>query len=227
MSIFSYHILSLPFSSALQMMFCPLKKAKGLMHAETMSAMELGSSIFARTRFFNTTLVVFAQWEKEDDLDFFLSEHSIGQKLAKHWFIKLRFLRQWGTISGFQIPNKTFEVDPDKEKVVAVTLARMKMSQIPRFLKWGKPVETLVRDHPETTLSLASIRLPNLISTFSIWNSQNAMTDMVRGHSAMPRPKRHIDAMKERERKDFHVEFTTLRFAIISEHEGWKEKSAK
>lgn len=227
MCIFSYHILSLPFSSALQMMFCPLKKAKGLMHAETMSAMELGSSIFAKTRFFNTTLVVFAQWEKEDDLDFFLRGHPIGQKLAKHWFIKLRFLRQWGTISGFQIPNKTFEVDPDKEKVVAVTLARMKMSQIPRFLKWGKPVETLVRDHPETTLSLASIRLPNLISTFSIWNSQNAMTDMVRGHSAMPRPKRHIDAMKERERKDFHVEFTTLRFAIISEHEGWKVKSAK
>ena len=48
---------------------------------------------------------------------------------------------------------------------------------------------------------------------------------MVHGHSAVPRPKRHLDAMKERERKDFHFEFTTLRFQPISESGEWNGRT--
>ncbi len=40
--------------------------------------------------------------------------------------------------------------------------------------------------------------------------------------TAVPKPKRHSNAMKERERKDFHFEFTTLRFKPISEFGTWK-----
>ncbi len=47
------------------------------------------------------------------------------------------------------------------------------------------------------------------------------MTNMVHGHSDMPKPKRHSNAMKERERKNFHFEFTTLRFKPISEFGFW------
>jgi hypothetical protein len=38
-------------------------------------------------------------------------------------------------------------------------------------------------------------------------------------------PKRHSNAMKERERKDFHFEFTTLRFKPIAEFGNWKGQS--
>ncbi len=48
---------------------------------------------------------------------------------------------------------------------------------------------------------------------------------MVHGHSQVPLPKRHIDAMRERERKDFHFEFTTLRFKPISEFGEWNGRS--
>ena len=51
------------------------------------------------------------------------------------------------------------------------------------------------------------------------------MTDMVRGHSKVERPKRHADAMKERERKNFHYEFTTLRFKPIGEFGSWKGRT--
>ncbi len=44
--------------------------------------------------------------------------------------------------------------------MVAVTLARMKLPQVPRFIRWGWPVEQLVRDHPSTTPAIAAIRLP-------------------------------------------------------------------
>jgi hypothetical protein len=221
MSLFSYHIVDMSFFSALRAMIFPLKRSKefGLIHAETMTIMKLGSSIFSFSRFFNTRIVFFAQWEDEGSIERYLQSDGFGRHLAKGWHVRLAFLRQWGRISGYDIPKVQIEVV--NGPVVAVTLARMKYTEIPRFILWGRPVEKLVRDHTGTTLSLASIRHPNTVSTFSVWKSQKEMTDMVHGHSKMPQPKRHIDAMKERDRKDFHFEFTTLRFKPISEHGTW------
>jgi hypothetical protein len=226
MNIFSYHLVKLPLLSALKIILFPIKpnKISGLIHAETMSAMILGSSIFSASRFFNREIVVFAQWESENDINEFIEFNKTGKQLAKGWHIRLKFIRQWGRISGFEIPNLKIETEAENELVVAVTIARMKYTQIPRFLRWGRPVEKQVRDHTGTTLSLASIRYPNVISTFSIWKTQKEMTDMVHGHSKMPQPKRHFNAMKERDRKDFHFEFTTLRFKPLSEYGEWNNK---
>jgi len=225
MSVFSYHLVKLSLTSALRIMIFPInsKQINGLIHAETMSAMILGSSIFSNSRIFNREIVVFAQWENEDYLNEFLQTNTYGKQIAKGWHIRLEYLRQWGKISGFQIPTLVSEID-NENPVVAVTIARMKYTQIPRFLRWGRPVEKQVRDHSGTTLSLASIRYPNIVSTFSIWNTQKEMIDMVRGHSKMPQPKRHINAIKERERKDFHFEFTTLRFRPLTEYGEWNNK---
>lgn len=226
-NLFTYHLIKLSFFSALKSVLFPINKTKikGLIHAETMSAMELGSSIFDPTRFFSKRIVVFAQWENENTFSEFMQLNSFGKQLSKSWYLKLKYVRQWGSISHFDIPNTRMAIDDENQAVVAVTLARMKYTEIPRFLHWGRPVEKLVRDHSGTTLSLASIRYPNLISTFSIWRTQKEMTEMVHGHSKMEQPKRHSNAMKERNRKDFHFEFTTLRFLPISEHNSWNGKS--
>ena len=222
-NLFTYHLIKLSFFTALKSVLFPIKKnkIKGLIHAETMSAMELGSSIFTPTRLFSRIIIVFAQWENENSFTEFLQTNSLGKELSKSWYLKLKYVRQWGSISDFDIPKTQIEIDNENQAVVAVTLARMKYTEIPRFLRWGRPVEKLVRDHSGTTLSLASIRYPNLISTFSIWKSQKEMSEMVHGHSKMENPKRHSNAMKERSRKDFHFEFTTLRFLPISEHGTW------
>lgn len=222
-NLFTYHLIKLSFFTALKSVLLPINKTniKGLIHAETMSAMELGSSIFAPTRLFARTVIIFAQWENEKFFLEFLQSNSFGKKLSKGWYLKLKFIRQWGSISKFDIPKVQSEMNTENQSVVAVTLARMKYKEIPRFLHWGRPVEKLVREHSGTTLSLASIRYPNLISTFSIWKSEKEMTDMVYGHSKMKNPKRHSFAMKERDKKDFHFEFTTLRFLPISEHGIW------
>lgn len=224
MVVFSYHLIRLPLSISLRGLFLnPLKKdIKGLVHSEYMTSMTLGSPIVSSSRFLIRQVAVFAQWEDERALNEFLEKHRFGKILAQGWHIRLKFVRQWGTISGFKIPRVSDPEDLDHVPVVAVTVARMKPLEIPRFLRWGRPVEKLVRDHPGTTLSLASFKFPNTISTFSIWKTGREMKDMVHGHSHIPMPKRHADAMKERERKDFHFEFTTLRFKPISEHGSWK-----
>jgi hypothetical protein len=76
-----------------------------------------------------------------------------------------------------------------------------------------------------TTLALAAMRPLGTISTFTVWKSAREMTDMVHGHSAIDAPKRHADAMVERRRKDFHFEFTTLRFTCIGEYGAWEGRS--
>lgn len=224
MSIFSYHLIKIPFTLAIKGIFTDLinKKTKGLMHSEYMTAMTLGSPILSPSRFLIKQVAIFAQWENEKALENYLKKDKFGKTLTKGWHVRLAFMREWGQISGFKIPEFKAELESPLSPVVAVTIARMKPLAVPRFIKWGRPVEKLVRDHSGSLLSLASVKLPNTVSTFSIWKTEKEMTNMVHGHSETPKPKRHINAMKERERKNFHFEFTTLRFKPISEFGIWK-----
>lgn len=224
MSIFSYHLIKIPYSLVLKGLFSnPLpKNTKGLIHSENMTAMTLGSPIFSTSRILLRQVAIFAQWKNEKALDDYLDKNKFGKLLAKGWHIRLSYLRKWGEFSDFQIPDKEVKLENINSPVVAITIAKMKPFEVPRFISWGRPVEKLVRDHPATTLSLASYKFPNTVSTFSIWQTETEMTNMVHGHSALPKPKRHVHAMKERKRRNFHFEFTTLRFKPISEFGSWK-----
>lgn len=227
MSISSFHLVKIPLGIAIKGLFVNLmkKNIKGLIYSEYMTAMTLGSPILSPSRFLIREIAIFAQWESEKDLEYYLKEDKFGKTLNKGWHIRLGFMRDWGNIKGYKVPNEKEKLDNSNSPVVAVTIARMIPLAVPRFLKWGRPVEKLVRDHSGTLLSLASFKFPNTISTFTIWKNVQEMESMVHGHSKMKKPKRHSDAMKERERKNFHFEFTTLRFKPLSEYGSWKGKS--
>lgn len=227
MSIFSYHRVKHSRWHSLKLIYNHKqnKKTNEYIHLEIMSAMKLGSPIFSKSRFISNEIIVIAQWKDKEQLNQFLEYNALGKILKKGWYLKLELIRQWGKITGFVIPQFENENIPDSKPIVAITIAKMKFTQIPRFLKWGRPVEKLVRDHTGTLVSLASIKYPHTISTFSIWKNQIEMTNMVHGHSKVPKPKRHSKAMKERERKDFHFEFTTLRFKPLTEVGQWEGKT--
>lgn len=198
----------------------------GLRHAECMVPMRLGASILSPGRWQVRRLAMFAAWEDEAALDGFLASTPLGRALADGWHVRLRFLRRWGHVAALDgLPATAGKTDPDAP-IVAVTLARLKLPQVPRFLRWGKPVERLVRDHPGTTLALAAARPWRTIATFTIWHSAREMQDMVHGRSKVPAPERHATAMAERRRKDFHLEFTTLRYTCISEHGEWEGRTS-
>ncbi len=188
--------------------------------------MKLGASIISPGRWQVRRLAMFAAWESEAAIDDFLASTTLGRTLAAGWHVRLQFLRRWGHLAAFDgLPQTAGETDPDAP-VVAVTLARVQFLQVPRFIRWGKPVERLVRDHPGTTLALAASRPWRTISTFSVWRSAREMTDMVHGRSSIPAPDRHSTAMVERRRKDFHTEFATYRFACVGEHGEWEGRTA-
>jgi len=162
---------------------------------------------------------MFAAWENEVSIQRFLADTEIGRSFADGWHVRMEFIRRWGKVPEFsELPESAVSIQPN-EPVIAVTLARVKISELPRFIHWGRPVEELVRDHPGAETSMASMRLPNTVSTFSMWKSLQEMLSMVSGHDdVIHQPDRHATAMKERERRDFHHQFTTLRFRLISEH---------
>jgi hypothetical protein len=228
MRIFSYHLVeTTPATTARA--FCrppTMKHVAGLRHAECMAAMTLGAPILSPARLQLRNLAVFAVWESNEALDAFLTDTKLGRTLSEGWHLRLELLRRWGQFSEFDgFPPNVEGTDPN-QPVVAVTLARLKLPQVLRFIRWGKPVEELVRDHPGTTLALAAIRPPRTFSTFTVWRSQREMTDMVQGNGSGTGADRHAKAMVERDRKDFHHKFTTLRFRALAEHGEWSGRSA-
>lgn len=227
MAIYTYSLARVPIRVALAALYrAPAKGAiPGLIHSEFMAKMQLGASIFSPARMQLKTLVMFAVWEREEAIDQFLHHTDLGSYFQAGWHVRMEFLRRWGFVRELDgLAESGGEANPD-EPVVAVTLARIRLPEILRFIKWGKPVEELVRDHPGTTFALASMRLPRTVSTFSVWSSQREMVEMVHGHSQVRDPDRHADAMKERIRKDFHFEFTTLRFRPLAEYGKWEGRS--
>jgi hypothetical protein len=187
--------------------------------------MTLGAPILSPARMQLRHLAMFAQWESHAAIDDFLAGTPLGRVLATGWHVRMAFQRRWGYVSEFDgLADNVGEQDL-AAPVVAVTLARLRLPQVPRFIRWGRPVEALVRDHPGQTLAIAAMRLPRTVSTFSVWKSQREMVDMVRGHSSVPQPDRHAAAMGERQRKDFHFEFTTLRFKPIAEYGNWEGRT--
>ena len=184
--------------------------------------MRLGAPTVSPDRMQLRRIAVFAQWRDEVAVEQFLSEDALGRHLAGGWHVRLEFLRRWSTLKALpDLPARAGDWDQD-EPVVAVTVARMRLREVPRFLHWGKPVERLVRDHPGVTLALAGFRPPRTISTFSVWRSVREMEEMVHGRSTVPEPERHVAAMTERRRRDFHHEFATFRFRPLSEHGQWQ-----
>lgn len=227
MQLFTFHLAEASPVTTIRALMRPPSPTStpGLLHSECMTVMGLGSRVLSPDRFQVRRLAMFAAWESEAAIDDFLKSSPLGETFAEGWHVRLDFMRRWGKISELpELPSQIGEQDPTKP-VVAVTLARLKHRHIPRFIKWGKPVEVLVRDHPGTTLALAATHPVRTVSTFSVWSTQQQMTDMVRGHSAVPERARHSDAMAERSRKDFHFEFTTLRFRALSEHGVWEGRS--
>lgn len=227
MPIHSFHLATLPpMTAARALVRAPNgpcgADVPGLEHIEHLSLMRLGTAAISLERLQLRRLAVFAQWESEQALEDYLGVDPLGQHLADGWHVRLEFVRRWGAVTGLHhLPLNASVMEPD-EPVVAVTLAHLKLPQLRRFFRWGRPVEQLVRDSPGTTLALAAVRPPRTFSTFSVWNSVREMRAMVEGHGTGESPQRHATAMAEREREDFHTEFTTLRFRPLSEHGEWE-----
>lgn len=220
----SFHLAQVPAAVTANAMLRPLV-APGLLRAECLAGMQLGAPVISADRMQLGQLVMFAAWREQSALDRFLDDHPLGRRLAAGWHVRLDFIRRWGSVTEFaDLPQVASRTDPE-EPVVAVTLARLRLPEVPRFISWGRPVERQIRDHPGATLTGSGIRPVRTVSTYSIWRNAREMTEMVFGRGDGPGADQHHRAMRERDRRDFHHEFTTLRFRALSEHGSWQGRT--
>ena len=232
MGIHSFHLATVPPLLAARALVGGAREAAsvdGLEHVEHLSLMTLGAPAVSLERLQLRRHAVFAQWSSEAALEDYLARDPFGRHLSAGWHVRLEFVRRWGVVSGLdRLRPRVGSMEPE-EPVVAVTLAHLKLPELRRFFAWGRPVERQVRDSPGATLALAAVRPPRTFSTFSVWRSVREMREMVEGHGAGAgvgaAAQRHAGAMVERERRDFHSEFTTLRFRPLSEHGSWQGRS--
>lgn len=183
--------------------------------------MNLGAPVFSVQRYNLRTLSLLAWWNEESDLDQFLAQPPY-QILNQGWHVRLKLYRRWGQVHEIKDAYAEAAAAKRGDPMVAITLARLNLRETMRFVKWGKPVERQVRDHRAATLPLAGMRPLGTFSTFSIWKNEDEMLGMVHGRN---QDSAHGDAMKERVRRDFHHEFTTMRFTPIREVGAWRGKS--
>lgn len=225
MELFSYHLIRAPVLGVATRLLSSssLRGVEGLRHAECLLPMSMGHAVGRLGRYHANLLAFFAFWENEAFLDRFLEAPPYRVFERPGWHVRLRFYRRWGKYTGLDDATTYTELANPEGPVVGVTFARLKLTQTLRFARWGKPVEAQVRDHPGVTRATVAFRPLRTFSTFSMWQSEQEMLGMVRGRQADLDGTNHRDAMKERLRKDFHHEFTTMRFVPLSEHGEWPE----
>lgn len=221
--IFSFHLIKLPLTEVPFFLLGSMNKVSGLKHSEKFLTMNLGAPIASLSRYSFKNAAFFAWWKEEHSLNEFLESPS-GSLFSGGWHVRMKLYRRWGLVSELEDAIVTPELAKPDQPMVAVTLARLNIFQTARFIKWGKPVEAQVRDHQGQTMALAAIRPLNTFSTFSIWKNEFEMINMVHGRNQGD-GRSHKSAMQERARKDFHHEFTTMRFAPIKEFGIWNGKS--
>jgi hypothetical protein len=227
MKLFSFHLASPGLVKTLAFLLRPPRPetSQGLSHMEVVVPMTLGRGVIQPSRYHPQQVAAFAAWESEAALEDFLSRNECGKALAAGWHVRMEFVRKWGQLQGFNGLPETAMVLDEEAPVVSVTLARLRVKEALRFIRWGKPVERQIRDDPAATIAMAAIRPVRTLSTFSIWRSQRDLKRMVHGRHGDERSLKHAQAMQERSRKDFHHEFITMRFKPLSEHGSWEGRN--
>ncbi len=213
--IFSYHIVNLSMVSSLQTLCfsSKIKRTPGLNFSLRLFTMKLGHPILSFSRYNFNTLAFIAWWQNERYLDNFLMCSKVFGS-SDSWHLRMKPYRRWGSLKEVDDAHLFSELKSNPGPVAALTLAKLNILQARRFAKWGKPVEQQVSQHSGKKLAFVSMRPLNTFSTFSIWENEKKMLNMV--HNSQTNSS-HQQAMQERVRKGFHSEFTTFRFAITKE----------
>ncbi|HKO39460.1 MAG TPA: hypothetical protein VJU14_13935 [Solirubrobacterales bacterium] len=178
-------------------------RIEGLRFAETVFTTPLGTSRPAPS--FGTVGLI-AAWDDEAALDRFAA-HPLAEELASGWQARLEPLRVFGNWPGLDgLPDRPLPVD-DEEPVAVVTLGRVKPWRVRPFLRAAAPAEKDAVAEPGLLASTGFGRLPNLVSTFSLWRTAAEMRDYATRQGGT-----HRAAMASDRERPFHRHSAFIRF---------------
>jgi hypothetical protein len=186
---------------------------EGLRYAETFFTAPLGAGAPSIG-----TVAMIAAWDDEAALDRFAS-HPLASVLAGGWQVRMAPLRvfgAWPELPG--LPERALPVDED-EPVAVITLGRVKPWRVRPFLRASAPAEKEAIAQPALLAATGLARLPNLVSTFSLWRSAAAM----REYATRPDGP-HRTAMATDRGHPFHHRSAFIRFRPLTTRGRWGDR---
>jgi hypothetical protein len=186
----------------------------GLRYAETTITAEQGGGLPLHAGRFG----LIAAWDDDRALDDFArSDHPLAGLLVAGWHVRLEPLRvsgAWPALPG--LPDRQLPVE-DGEPVVALTLGRPRLTRIRPFLRSAAPAEREVVAAPGLLASIGLARPPRLVSTFSLWRSNEAMREYAYRNDGT-----HMAAVRADRERPFHHESAFIRFRPYRSEGEWE-----
>lgn len=158
-----------------------------------------------------------AAWDDDLAIDAFLAGHPVAGRLAGGWHVRLRPTRvfgAWPQLAGLLDREQPMD---DGEPAAVLTLGRLRLSQIVRFLRASAAAEELALSEPTLLAATGLARPPGLVATFSLWRNTAAMRAYATGKS---RPG-HRAAVEQQSARPFHHESAFLRFRPYRAEGTW------
>jgi hypothetical protein len=215
--IVSVHIASVGTRSALRALRRPPDPhaTPGLSYAETTATAPIDGGLRPKPHLDPIGLI--AAWEDDDALDRFIRDDPLGTLFfGSGWMARLEPLRVSGSWKGMPgLPSLELPVDDD-EPVAALTLGRLRRHRLLSFLRDGAAAESDAVAEPALLASTGMTRLPNLVSTFTLWRSAAAMRDY-----AYRRDGAHQAAVRDDRAHPFHHESAFIRFRPYRSEGRW------
>lgn len=177
----------------------------GLRHANVAGAAPLSASVVPKPQLGRVGLVAF--WDDDDALDQFLADHPMAATLAPGWHLRLEPLRASGTWPGLPSDVPTVRDAGDDGPAAVLTLGRVRLGQLARFVRTSAKAEGRAVQAPGLTWATGLAR-PPFVATCSLWESERALAAYAYGTSEPE----HRNAISAGEEKPFHHESAFIRF---------------
>jgi hypothetical protein len=203
----SVHVANLGVGAALSVVRTVPKPGSiaGLRQAEVAITAPLSASLLAQPDFRRVAMIGF--WDDDASIDRFLDGHPLAAKLAGGFRVRLEPLRAFGAWPGLPPETPTARAVESSGPLAALTLGRLRVSQLVRFLKTSARAEARVLEAPGLVWATGLAR-PPFVSTFSLWEDSRALSTYAFGRAEPAHP----EAITEGERKPFHKRQAFIRF---------------
>jgi hypothetical protein len=126
-----------------------------------------------------------------------------------------RIFGSWPELPG--IAPRELPMDAD-EPVAALTLGRVRLGQLPRFLRASARAEEQALSAPGLLWSTGLGRPPRLVATFSLWRDTAAMRSYVEGQLGPA----HRAATRAQAARPFHRQSAFIRLRPYAAEGRWE-----
>jgi len=178
----------------------------GLRHAEVAVAAPLRARRGPPIPTFSRVALI-ALWDSDDAVSEFLGEHRLAAKFASGWHARLEPLRAFGAWPGLPDDLSRDRTTDYDGPAVVLTLGRVRISRVPRFLRTSRRAETSANASPGMLWGTALAR-PPFVATCSVWESTRALAAYAYGQ----RDPGHPEAITADRSKPFHRRSAFVRF---------------